>query len=289
MCWSLVCPGLARPAGTAPGAWEKPNCQNSKAASRATWEAGCRHASAFFVPVGSAYSPRPQERALGRQSQWPSLTCPSWPAGLESCAWPASIYCLHMCRPLGPLVCPSAPGLGATIPSRPSLDPARTTVGPSLHRWSHPLCPHPTRPHPPWSGPGLECTGACPCFSFSDREINFPLRSQGVCCSSPGGEGEMGAPLLCFPGAPAGGPGARRSHHCLWLVKEKGVTALTQTHQPPRLALSFWLVGSAGERGRGQLGPVGHPVSKVTPAHRLWALSEPLRGNGSNLKKGEPC
>ena len=81
---------------------------------------------------------------------------------------------------------------------------------------------HPTRPHPPWSGLGLECTGACPCFSFSDREINFPLRSQGVCCSSPGGEGEMGAPLLCFPGAPAGGPGARCSHHCLWLVEVPG-------------------------------------------------------------------
>ena len=157
MCWSLVCPGLARPAGTAPGAWEKPNCQNSKAASRATWEAGCRHASAFFVPVGSAYSPRPQERALGRQSQWPSLTCPSWPAGLESCAWPASIYCLHMCCPLGPLACRLCPQAWCHHPQRALPGPSQDNCGTKLAPLEpSPLPPpHPTPPSLVRPGPRM--------------------------------------------------------------------------------------------------------------------------------------
>lgn len=98
----------------------------------------------------------------------------------------------------------------------------------------------------------------------------------------------MGAPLLCFPRAPAGGPGARCSR-CCWLVEE-GFRALTQTHQPTRPVLS-WLGGFCRERAGDSwgLGPVGHPVSRVTPACHLWALPEPRGGNGSNLKKREPC
>lgn len=183
----------------------------------------------------------------------------------------------------------SAPRLGATIPSRPSLDPARTTVGPSLHRWSRPLCPHPTRPHPPRSGPGLECTGACPCFSFSDREINFPLRSQGVCCCLLVRKGKWGPHCSASLGHPweGRGPGAVAA---VWLVEEEGFRALTQMHQPTRPVLS-WLGGFCrGKAGDSWgLDPVGHPVSRVTPACHLWALLEPLGGNGFNLKKGEPC
>ena len=41
----------------------------------------------------------------------------------------------------------SVPRLGATVPSRPSPDPDRTTVGPSLYSWSCPL-PLPSCPFP---------------------------------------------------------------------------------------------------------------------------------------------
>lgn len=123
----------------------------------------------------------------------------------------------------------SAPRLGATIPGRPSLDPARTTVGPSAHSRSRPLC----LPSPPWSGPGVECTEACPCFSFSDREINSP-KGASVCCLFPGG-GWGSLESSKDDAALPGGPEARSQVRWplpLQLLKENGFKVLSWSHQP---------------------------------------------------------
>ncbi|KAF6094642.1 hypothetical protein HJG60_011758 [Phyllostomus discolor] len=96
----------------------------------------------------------------------------------------------------------SAPRPQATTPAGPSLDPARTTVGPSVHGRS---CPSASSQ----VGPGLGCTGTRPCFSSADREINSPEgaeasatvsgqgggRGQAVPLRSPGGK--VGLPLPC--------------------------------------------------------------------------------------------
>ena len=69
---------------------------------------------------------------------------------------------------------------------------------------------------------------------------------------------------------------------------EGGYSPYSDTSAPQASAVLL-AGGFCRGKGVGTFGSVGHPVSRVTPAHRLWALSEPLGGNGSNLKKGEPC
>lgn len=101
----------------------------TQAASSPTWEAPVSSRLCLLCPSGQCLEPRPQERGhFGRQSQWPSLTCPP---GLPawSCVPGPSVFIASICAVLwARWPCPSAPER-ATIPSRPSLDPARTTVG----------------------------------------------------------------------------------------------------------------------------------------------------------------
>lgn len=149
---SLPSPPPARAMGTAPRAWGKPNCQNSSPllSHLRGW---CPYTSVFSVPVGSTqtWSPWPQERALG-QSQWPSLTCPTWACqpGVTCLA------CQYLLSPYVPSTGPAGlpplpPGSMPPSPSRPSPDSARTTVGPSVHSRS---CPCASSPSSPRSGPG---------------------------------------------------------------------------------------------------------------------------------------
>lgn len=178
-CCFPACQGLASllplpqpgPWGQLQGLGES-QIAKTQVTSSPIWEAGSPHASALSVPAGNTQtqSPRPQQRALGRQSQWPSLT----PSHLGLPAWSGipglSVFIASTCAVLwARWPAASAPRLGATIPGRPSLDPARTTVGPSVHSWSRPLCLPPSPPS--LVRPGLDHTGTCPCFSFSDQEI----------------------------------------------------------------------------------------------------------------------
>lgn len=141
MCWSLVCPGLARPAGTAPGAWEKPNCQNSKAASSPTWEAGCPHASAFFVPVGSAYSPRPRES--------PRQTKPVAEPYLSLLACRPGVVCLAGQYLLPPYVPSSGPAGLPLCPRARCHHPQQALPGPSQDNCGTKLAPLEPSPRPP--------------------------------------------------------------------------------------------------------------------------------------------
>ena len=171
-------PGLASPFpsplparlwGTAPGAWRKPNCQNSSGL-QSHLRVWVTYAFAFSVPVSSTQtqSPRPQQRALGRQSQRPSLTCPTW------ARWPG-VACLA-CQYLLPPPVPSS-GLAGLPPLPPGSKPP-SWAGPP---WTQPgqlwdqACVVGAAPVPPSQfRPGLGCTGTRPCFSSSDREINSP-------------------------------------------------------------------------------------------------------------------
>lgn len=176
VCCSPVCPGLAGPLPR-PALWDgswgsgKPNCQNSSGfhSHLGGWVSS---RLCLLWPVGSAWSPGPGRGPLADGASGQALLVPPGPAGLESPAWPVSISCLHTCRPLGPLACRLAPRLGATIPSQALPGPSQDNCGTKLAQLEpSPLPP----PHPlPGQAPGLECTGACPCFSFSDREINSP-------------------------------------------------------------------------------------------------------------------
>lgn len=173
MCCSPVCPGLAGPPSPASAVGRLLGLGKAKL-PKLQWLPLPSGRLGVLPPLpslarGQCLEPRPRQRALGRRSQWPSLTCP---AGLESPAWPVSISCLHTCRPLGPLACRLAPRLGATIPSQALPGPSQDNCGTKLAQLEpSPLPP----PHPlPGQAPGLERTGACPCFSFSDREINSP-------------------------------------------------------------------------------------------------------------------
>ena len=161
--WPVPLP-LARAAGTAPGAWESqmPNLERPPVPSgRLGVLTPLPSLSRWAVP--RAHGPKREPSADKTSGQ--ALPVPPGPAGLESCAWPVSIYCLHMCRPLGPLACCLCPQARCHHPQQANQDPARTTVGPSLHSWSRPLCP-PPHPAPPRSGPGLERTRACPASPF---------------------------------------------------------------------------------------------------------------------------
>ena len=174
MCWSPVCPG---PQGWLRGLG-KPNCQDLKQppshlggwVSSRLW---------LLCPSGQCLEPTAPKRALGRQSQWPSLTCPSWPAGLGSCA----LACQYLLPPYvlssGPAgLPPLPPGLVPPIPSRPSLDHPGQPWDQACTAGAVPSARTPPYPTLRRSGLGLECTGSCPWFFFSDREINFPLRGE---------------------------------------------------------------------------------------------------------------
>lgn len=139
-------------------------------------EDGCSQAPAFSAAVGSAQSPRPQRRAL---------LVPPGPPRAESCVPGLSVFIASTCAVLWAWwPAASAPRLGATIPGRPFPDPARTPVGPS-RSWSQPLCLPPLQ-----AGPSQGCTGACPCFSSSDWEINSPKEPGCLLLVSGWGKGQ---------------------------------------------------------------------------------------------------
>lgn len=64
------------------------------------------------------------DKASGR-----ALLVPPGPAGLESCAWPVSIYCLHMCRPLGRLACRLCPQARCHHPRQAFPGPSQDNRG----------------------------------------------------------------------------------------------------------------------------------------------------------------
>lgn len=112
--------------------------------------------SAFSAPRQGAH-PSPQSPRGTKPAAEPYLSHQG-PTAPEPRAWPASIYCLHLCRPLGRPACCLPWRSVPPSPSRPSLDPARTDMGPSAH--SRELSPAPPLPSqvPKWclSGPGLD-------------------------------------------------------------------------------------------------------------------------------------
>lgn len=144
------------------------------------------HLSQRATPRPSAHGPPPEplaDKASGR-----ALLGPPGPASLEWHAWPVSIYCLHVCRPLGPLACHLCPQARCHHPRQALPRPSQDNCGTKRAQPPEPT-PVPPLLAPPWSGPGLDRTGTCPCFSFSDQEINFPEGAGGVCCLSLGEEG----------------------------------------------------------------------------------------------------
>lgn len=107
------------------------------------------------------------------------------PPRAESCVPGLSVFIASTCAVLWAWwPAASAPRLGATIPGRPFADPARTPVGPS-RSWSQPLCLPPLQ-----AGPSQGCTGACPCFSSSDWEINSPKEPGCLLLVSGWGKGQ---------------------------------------------------------------------------------------------------
>lgn len=126
----------------------------------------------------SGQHPDPDPTAPTDSPRWTKPAAEPYLSHLGPPAWSGvpglSVFIASICAVLwARWPATSAPRLGATIPGRPSPDPARTPVGPSMHSRSCPLC----HPSPRWSGPGWN-TGTRPCFSFSDQEINSPQRSQ---------------------------------------------------------------------------------------------------------------
>lgn len=115
--------------GHAPGAGGGDQIAKTEAASIPIWEARRPHTSAFFVPVGSTGAHGPSRQPSVDKASGGALLVPPGPAGLESCAWPVSIYCLQMCRPLGPPGLPPLPP--GSVPPSPA-GPPRTQPG---HLW----------------------------------------------------------------------------------------------------------------------------------------------------------
>ena len=151
--WGCAGPQSARARGDGSGAWESQTAK-TQSSLLPIWEAGCPHASGFSVPVGSASSPRPPRELSADKASGRALPVPPGLPAWSHVPWPVSIYCLHMCCPLGPLACRLCPQAWCHHPQRALPGPPRTTVRPSLHSWSRPLCPHPTLPHPSSVRPG---------------------------------------------------------------------------------------------------------------------------------------
>ena len=151
--WGVLLPSLPGPGrppfpgqrcGTAPGARES-QIAKTPVASTPIWEAGCPPASAFSGPwavpgaQAPAEGPWPTEPVAKPYLSHLGLPASSRLPGLS--VFLASIRAVLWAH--WPAALP--PGLVPPSPARPFLDPARTTVGPSLHSWSRPLC----RPHTP--------------------------------------------------------------------------------------------------------------------------------------------
>lgn len=126
-------PPPARAVGRAPATWGKPNCQNSNSLQSHLGGRVSSHlcllcASGVLRATSPTESP---DKASGRALS----------SRLELRAWPVSIYCLQMCRPLGQLACHLCPqALSATLPGQ-------ALPGSSQDKWdqvhtvgSHLLC-----------------------------------------------------------------------------------------------------------------------------------------------------
>lgn len=167
-CCFPACQGLASPlpaplpparaVGTAPGAWRKPNCQNSShlQSHLRGWESS-RLALSVICPSGQHPDPAPTAppRTFGRQSQWLSLTWPTW-------ACQPGVACLA-CQYLLPPRVPSSGPTGlpplppGSVPPSPAGPPQTQPgqLGPSVHSAgadprASPSCPSLVRP---WAGP----------------------------------------------------------------------------------------------------------------------------------------
>lgn len=201
-CCFPACQGLASPLPAPPfpqlGLWGQlqglgeSQIAKTPVTSSPICEAGSPHASPCLssVPAGNTQTqrPRPPPEPLADKASGRALLGPPGPASLEWPAWPVSIYCLHVCRPLGPLACHLCPQARCHLPRQALPRPSQDNCGTKRAQPPEPT-PVPPLLAPPWSGPGLDRTGTCPCFSFSDQEINFPEGAGGVCCLSLGEEG----------------------------------------------------------------------------------------------------
>lgn len=133
-CCSPARQGLASPLprpglwGRLQGLWES-QIAKTEVASVPIREAGCPHASAFFVPVGGAGAHSPSRRPSPDRASGRALCVPPGPAGPGSRAWPVSIYCLHMCRPLGPLACHLCPQARCHRPRQALPTPSQDNRG----------------------------------------------------------------------------------------------------------------------------------------------------------------
>lgn len=151
----LVCPGLSRPAGIAQGLGKS---QIAKPVRGLQSHLGglCVFTSLPSCPSGQCLSPRPQESPADKASGQPYLSLLACRPGVVclACQYLLPPYVLRVLWARWPALCPRA---WCHHLSRPSLDPARTTVGPS----SAPLepsplpPPHPTPPSPVRPGPRM--------------------------------------------------------------------------------------------------------------------------------------
>lgn len=156
-CCSPGRQGLASPLPR-PGLWGRlqglggSQIAKTEVASILIWEARCPHASAFFVLAGSAGAHGPSRPPSVDKASGRALLVPPGPAGLESCAWPVSIYCLHMCRPLGPLACHLCPQARCHHPRQALPGPSQDSCGTKRAQSGPPLClPSPCLPCWAWA------------------------------------------------------------------------------------------------------------------------------------------
>lgn len=144
-CCSPAHQGLASPLPW-PGQWGwlqglgESQIAKTEVASIPMWEARCPHASAFSVPGGGAGARGPSTQPSSDRASGRALLVPPGPAGLVSCAWSVSIYCLHMCRPLGPLACHLCPQARCHHPRQAIPGPSQDSCGTKPHSRSPPLC-----------------------------------------------------------------------------------------------------------------------------------------------------
>lgn len=133
-CWglaSLLPPSPARAVGTAPGAWGKPNCQNSShlQSHLGGWESSrlCLVCPSWQHPDPEPTAPKESPRQTKPVAE--PYSVPPGPASLEWHTWPVSIYCLHMCRPLGPLACCLCPQAWCHHPRQALPGPSQDNRG----------------------------------------------------------------------------------------------------------------------------------------------------------------
>lgn len=137
MCCSPVCPGLAGPPSPASAVGRLLGLGKAKL-PKLQWLPLPSGRLGVLPPLpslarGQCLEPRPRQRALGRRSQWPSLTCPTW-------ACRPRVACLACQYFLPPYVPSSGP----------------TGLPPCPQAWCH----HP-QPGPSWTQPGQLWDQAC--------------------------------------------------------------------------------------------------------------------------------